>query len=307
MKKHLTISLIVLSWSIAFTGWATAAEPAPAARSFPARAAPLPENKEQLERRLAAMAILVEKSSAAKQIEASAIPQAMALRVKARELRQQADDTIKAGNYVKASALLDQVAKTMLESVRLAAPEQVTGKKKQRDFDNRMESVKTLLAAQQRISAEKRLGTKGTETSDTIAAKLRDAAALAAGGKLDEGRMLLDQVYLTTKLAVEGLRHGDTMVRSLHFASKQEQYRYELDRNDTHKMLIKVLLEKKRASNATLDNSAIQRHLQLATDSRKNAEAAATKLDFESGIRLLEDSTKQLVAAIRSAGVFVPG
>ena len=119
--------------------------------------------------------------------------------------------------------------------------------------------------------------------------------------------MLLDQVYLTTKLAVEGLRHGDTMVRSLNFATKQEQYRYELDRNDTHKMLIKVLLEKKRASNATLDNSAIQRHLQLATDSRKNAEAAATKLDFESGIRLLEDSTKQLVAAIRSAGVFVPG
>ena len=307
MKKYLTISLIVLSWSIAFTGWATAAEPAPAARSFPARAAPLPENKEQLERRLAAMAILVEKSSAARQIEASAIPQAMALRVKARGLRQQADDAVKAGNYANASALLDQVAKTMLESVRLAAPEQVTGKKKQRDFDNRMESVKTLLAAQQRISAEKRLGTKGTETSDTIAAKLRDAAALAAAGKLDEGRMLLDQVYLTTKLAVEGLRHGDTMVRSLNFATKQEQYRYELDRNDTHKMLIKVLLEKKRASNATLDNRTVQQHLQQATDLRKNAEAAATKLDFESGIRLLEGSTKQLVAAIRSAGVFVPG
>ena len=39
------------------------------------------------------------------------------------------------------------------------------------------------------------------------------------------------------------MRSGDTLVRSLNFASKEEEYRYEIDRNDTHQMLIKVLVE----------------------------------------------------------------
>ena len=307
MKKYLANSLILLLCSVSPPmAWATAAEPVQGNNSTAARTALPLQGKEHVERRLASMEMLIEKSSGARQIDASAIPAALAMRGKARELRQQAVDAAKAGNYAGASALLDQVAKTMLDSVRLAAPDQITGKKKQLDFDNRMESVKMLLDAQKRISAEKRLGAKGTETSAAIETKMREAAALAAAGKLDQGRTVLDQVYLTTKLAVESLRQGDTMVRSLNFASKQEEYRYELDRNDTHKTLLKVLLDEKRPGHAAVEGT-VQKHVQQATTLRRDAEAMAVKKDFESGIKLLEDSTKELVSAIRSAGVFVPG
>lgn len=307
MKKHLKSSLILLFWSVSLPiALATAAEPVQDNNPTAIRAARQPEDKGQLERRLASVATLIEKSSAARQIEASANPEALALRGKARELQQQADDAYKTGNYANASRMLDQAAKMMFDSVRLASPEQVTGEKKQRDFDNRMESVKALLAAQKRISAEKRQGAKGTETSNTIEAQMRDAIALAAAGKLDQGRALLDQVYLTTKLAIEGLRNGDTLVRSLHFSSKEEEYHYEVDRNDTHTMLIKVLLDEKRASNAGLE-SMVQKYLEQAAVLRGQAEGMAAKKDFESGIRLLEDSTKELVRAIRSAGVYIPG
>ena len=307
MKKHLRSGLILLLWSASLPiAMVTAAEQTQAANPSAVRASRPPEDKEKLERRIASVATLIEKSSAARQIEASAVPQALASRGKAREMRQQAEDAYKAGKYEDASRLLDQAAKMFFEGVRLAAPEQITGEKKQRDFDNRMESVKALLTAQKRISAEKRLGAKGTETSNTIEALIRDATALAAAGKLDEGRALLDKVYLTTRLAVEGLREGDTLVRSLHFASKEEEYIYEVDRNDTHKMLIKVLLDEKRASNAGLE-SVVQKYLEQAAVLRVNAEAMAAKKDFESGIKLLEDSTKELVRAIRSAGVYIPG
>lgn len=307
MKKLLRNSLILLLWSASLPiASATAAEQAQDNNPTAVRAARPAEDKEQLERRLASVATLIEKSSAARQIEASANPEALALRGKARELQQQADDAYKTGNYANASRMLDQAAKMMFDSVRLASPEQVTGEKKQRDFDNRMESVKALLAAQKRISAEKRQGAKGTETSNTIEAQMRDATALAAAGKLDQGRALLDQVYLTTKLAIEGLRNGDTLVRSLHFSSREEEYHYEVDRNDTHKMLIKVLLDEKRASNAGLE-SMVQKYLEQAAVLRGQAEGMAAKKDFESGIRLLEDSTKELVRAIRSAGVYIPG
>lgn len=307
MKKTIQTSALLLCLTTGLPiGPARAAEPVQSLNPATVRPARAPEDKEQLQRRLASVATLIEKSSAARQIESSANPQALALRGQARELRQQADAAYQGGSYPDASRLLDQAAKLFFEGVRLASPEQLDSGKKQVDFDNRMETVKALLAAQKRISAEKGQGAKGTQTSDKIEALMRDAAALAAAGQLDQGRALLDQVYLTTRTEIESMREGDTLVRSLNFATKAEEYLYEVDRNDTHKMLITVLLNEKRASNAGLA-SMVQKYIDKAAALRVDAEAMATKKDFEAGIQLLEESTKELVRAIRGAGVYIPG
>lgn len=308
MKNHIKTSALLLLCLSACLHFAPAVAAEATADNSPSDQRPVrpPDDKEKLERRLASVATLIEKSSAAKQIESSANPEALALRGKARELRQLADDAFKAGKLPDASRLLDQAAKMFFDGVRKASPEQVTGEKMQRDFDSRMESVKALLAAQKRISAEKHQGAKGVETSNKIEAKMREATALAAAGKLEQGRVLLDQVYITTRTEIESMRTGDTLVRSLNFANKEEEYTYEVDRNDTHKMLVKVLLDEKRAGNANLD-SMVQKYLEKAAALRTEAEGMAGKKDFESGIRLLEDSTKELVRAIRGAGVYIPG
>lgn len=279
---------------------------APATDSNAPRAARAPETKEQLERRLGSVSTLIESSSAAKQVDASGVAEAQAQRVKARELWTKADAAYKAGDVQNASRLLDEAAKTFFDGVRLAAPEQLAGEKNKRDFDSRLESVKALLSAQKRISAEKKLGPKGAETTAKIEAKIREAQALAAAGKVEEGRAVLDQVYLTARGAVEGMRDGDTLVRSLQFATKEEEYHYEVDRNDTHKMLVKVLLEEKRANNPNLEGM-VQKYVDQAAVLRTNAEALASKKDFEGAIKVLEDSTKELVRAIRGAGVYIPG
>jgi hypothetical protein len=311
MKQRINTSALLLCLTVGLpTFSACAAEPAQGANSAAAsptaaRPARPAEDKEQLERRLASVALLLDKSSAAKQIEASANPQALAARDKSRLLRKQAEEAYKAGDLAGASRMLDQAAKTMFEGVRLAAPEQITGEKKKRDFDSKMESVKALLAAQKRITAEKGAGAKGPSAS-AGEAQMNEAAALAAAGKLDQASAMLDKVYLTTKVAVEGMREGDTLVRSLKFASKQEEYVYEVDRNDTHKMLIKVLLDEKRATNASLETT-VKQYTDQAAVLRTSAEGMAAKKDFEAGIKLLEDSTKELVRAIRSAGVYIPG
>jgi hypothetical protein len=310
MKKLLKKSAMLLVWSASLPMLpAGAAEPAQVATPSgvpAARPARPPEDKEQLERRLASVSTLIEKSSAAKQIESSAVPEALALRDKARDLRKKAEEAYKTGNSVEASRMLDQAAKLMFEGVHLASPGQVTGVKDKSDFDGRMESVKALLGALKRINTEKNQGSKGAENTSAMETQAREAAALAASGKIDQGRILLDKIYVSAKKAIEDLREGDTLVRSLNFASKEEEYRYEVDRNDTHKMLVKVLLDEKRAGNAGLDGM-VQKSLEQATTLRGSAEAMAAKKDYESGIRLLEDSTKELVRAIRSAGVYIPG
>ena len=305
MKQHFQINALLLLCLAAGLPVVSMAQEV-ASDANPVRAARPPDEKSKMERRLVSVLTLIEKSSAAKQIESSAKPDALALRSKARELWQQADDTYKAGNLLETSRLLDQAAKMFFDGVRQASPEQVTGEKMQRDFDNRMESVKALLAAQKRISLEKSQGSKGADVSNKIEAQIREATALASAGKLEQGRTLLDQVYVTTKSDIERMRTGDTLVRSLNFANKEEEYHYEVDRNDTHRMLVNVLLDEKRAGNANLDNM-VKSYLDKAAVLRKEAEGVAGKKDFENGIRLLEDSTKELVRAIRGAGVYIPG
>jgi len=89
-------------------------------------------------------------------------------------------------------------------------------------------------------------------------------------------------------------------------ASKEEEYHYEIDRNDTHLMLIKVLVEEKRANNPALDQQ-VQGFVVKAKDLRTAAETAAAKRDHAQAVKLLEDSTVELVRAIRNAGIYIPG
>lgn len=271
--------------------------------STPVRALAV-EDKAQLTRRLESVETLIEKSSAAKQIDASANPDALARRVKARELRNQAAQSCAAQDFTKCTQQLNEAAKALFEGVRLAAPEQLTAQKKRRDFDSRMESVKALLSAQKRIGSEKHLDAKEAGDTRKIEDLMQQANNLAAADKLDDARSALDRAYNLAKTVIGGLRGGDTLVRSLHFASKEEEYHYEIDRNDTHKMLVKMQQEEKHGTSGT--SAMAQTFLDRAAQLRAKAEALAADGDYEGGVRMLEDSTKELVRVIRSAGLYIP-
>lgn len=279
---------------------------APAARAE--QAAPPPRvvlDRTQLERRLASVEVLLHSSSAAHQVEASGDARALERRRLARELYQQAAQAFAAHDGAKAAALLAEASARMFEAVRLAAPEQVTAAKLRSDFDARLESVKALHEAHQRIIAEKP-GTPGSaEASDAVGKLVREAERLALAGDLAPARASLDRAYLIAKAAVSSMRSGDTLVRSLDFASKEEEYRYEIDRNDTHRMLIMVLLAEKR-ERAGVDRM-VEDFLERAALLRAEAQAAAARGDHARGVRLLEDSTRELIRAIRGAGVYIPG
>ncbi|MEW8247235.1 MAG: hypothetical protein AB2768_14500, partial [Candidatus Thiodiazotropha endolucinida] len=124
-------------------------------------------------------------------------------------------------------------------------------------------------------------------------------------GKIKEAQIQLDIAYETVKQEVEKLRSGDTLIRSLVFASNEEEYAYELDRNETHFMLVKLLLEDRDINAGT--QSAVDEYLAEARRLRKLADKASEDGDFEEGIKKLEESTKQIVRAIRRAGVYIPG
>jgi hypothetical protein len=264
-------------------------------------------DKDQLNFNMESVGKLLETSSAARQIEHSKAPEAVTRREKAREIYKSAKAALHAGDLNKAAALLTETRSTFFEAVRLAAPEEVTAKKLENDYKARLESVNALLAAYKRVANEKGSTAKSVnETVQQIDKSVVAAAKLADAGQFKEGRAELDRAYLVAKAGISSLRSGDTLVRSLNFASKAEEYQYELDRNDTHQMLIKVLVEEKRATNPMLDQQ-VQGFVAKAAELRTAAEAAAAKKDHAQAVKLLEDSTAELVRAIRNAGIYIPG
>jgi hypothetical protein len=256
-----------------------------------------------LQKRLESVGTLLEKSSGTRQIDSSSDPQALETRNKAREAHFKAREAFKAGDYPRTAKLLDEASSLMFKAVRMAAPEQVTADKMKTDYNARAESVKALLSAQQRIASEKS-DPKGTETTRNIQKMLGEAEQLAAANKYPEARATVDRAYLLAKAAVGSMRSGDTLVRTLKFANKEEEYHYELDRNDTHQMLIRVLLDDKQKPGG---DEMVARFVAKAKELRGQAESTASKGDHVGAIKLLEDSTAELVKAIRGSGIYIPG
>lgn len=260
------------------------------------------QDREQVERRLTSVATLIESSSAARQIESSGMAAAREKRDNARLIHREAAASLRAGDASGASKLLDQAAREMMNGARLAKPEEVQGAKDKRDFDARLDSARALLAAQQRITKEKDAGAEAQDATRRIEREIAQAEQLAATGKLADARIGLDRAYLTARVSIESMRRGDTLVRSLTFASAKEEYDYELDRNDTHRMLVTMLLADRRDA-----APMIQPVLERADQLRRDGLAQAQRGDHRAAIKTLEDSTRELVRAIRAGGLYIPG
>lgn len=259
-------------------------------------------DRAQLERRLESVKTLLEKSSAARQIEASGDPTALAEREQAFELWRKAKAAFDGGDLAATQALLLEAPKMLFAAARHSAPEKVLAEKLRTDYENRRESVKALLTAQKRISDEKGSVSGASQTAADIEKILREADQLATAGKYEQARAVVDKAYLLAKASVGQMRSGDTLVRSLNFANKAEEFKYEFDRNDSLMMLYKVLIEQKGPV-----NQFVLDQVKKAADLRAQAEKSAGANDYVEGIKLMEESTSQLVRAIRSAGIFIPG
>ncbi|MCM2307103.1 MAG: hypothetical protein NDI91_06505 [Sulfuritalea sp.] len=275
--------------------------PANAPESAASRLAGNKIDKVQLTSNLDSVGKLLESSSAARQIDSSKAPEAMQRRDRARELHGAAKAALEQNNLEKASALLAESRSTFFDAVRFAAPEEVSAKKLENDYLLRLESVQALLGAYKRVSDEK--SAKGvSETVVQIEKSIATAAVLAQERKFKEARAEIDRGYLVAKAGLTSLRSGDTLVRSLNFANKEEEYHYEIDRNNTHQMLIKVLVDDKKAS-----GEMVQAYLSKGQALRIKADDAASRKAYDEAVKLLEESTAELVRAIRNAGIYIPG
>ncbi len=248
---------------------------------------------------------LIKVSSAAQKVKASEDINVQSLYRAANDLYQNALVYIDAGNSNAAAQSLFYTTELMFRAVKLAGKQKIAEDNNHRIFELRLKSVNALLKALQRIGKIKGVEEKIDRIKNTVDAEINTAKTLMKAGKAVGARKVIDKAYVEIKTAISGLRSGDTLVRSLHFATKKEEYLYEIDRNDTHKMLVTLLLGNKMKNPKI--RARVQKFLDKAAVLRKKAEEYAGKGEYGKAVKMCEESTKQVIRAIRSSGFYIPG
>lgn len=257
---------------------------------------------DELAGRVAMVRTLLFESSAARRVEESDSDEARRKRAEAIALYESAAVQ---GDTEQRKAKLNQAVDLMYQA-SAAVPQSASAKEKGRnDFKRRQESLQALLAAHERIMAEKGTDDMHASLLDSVATDLSAAETLLANGDIEMARERLDLAYDVTRLAVESSRKGETLKRELRFDTPEDEYHYELDRNETHRMLLTVLLKDK------LDDDRVREKVDAfvgtADEHRAAADEMAESKRFAEAIEALERSTAELVKAIRGAGVYIPG
>lgn len=246
-------------------------------------------------------------SSAARRIDSSDNDSAKDKLKSAIALFNQAKRAAENGDGAQSESLLGEATNILFTATRMVKKDKSFAEKDLRDFDTRLASIDALLVAYSNISKEKGLGQpEDSELYPFVQKRLSAAKKLKQQSRLKEGRKVLDEAYVAAKVAIEQLRGGETLVRSLNFETHEEEYHYEVDRNDTHSMLVKILLEDKiKASDQV--KKTVDEFMAKAKVLRLKADKQAGDGEYEAAISTLEQSTKEIVRAIRSAGIYIPG
>ena len=203
--------------------------------------------------------------------------------------------------YLNCKLALADLAPKSSGASQSAVASEAANPRVQKEYAARMDSTRALRDALNRIAQEKN-DEAGKAEVGLIDKLIRDADAQVAQNNVKRGRAVLDHAYLRAKVQIERLRGGETLVRELKFDSKEEEYRYELDRNETYGMLMNLLVQPGGAKEVEL-----KAHVERAVRLRKDAEAVAAKKGYDDAVKTMEESTGEYQRALRTAGVMIPG
>lgn len=263
------------------------------------------ESPESVDSRINFVNKLITESSAAQQVDASDNEEAKRLHEEAATYFNDAVDARAAGDIETASLRLSDAIRSMYAAVAAGGenPQEADGDNRQ--YEQRISSIDALMSAHERISNEKGLKAIHRDLESTVAKDIEAAEKYHIEGNVELANVHVDAAYEKVTHAVEILRHGETLVRELKFASEEDEYVYELDRNDTHEMLVNLLVDKGTAGPSGKEKA--KQRVATAEALRRKAEGLAREGKYGEAITVLEQSTSELVKAIRGAGVYIPG
>lgn len=264
----------------------------------------MPVDAKGTQQKAAFLKNLVNKSVAVETIEKSGDAAAIAKLSEARKLVARAQNDLDAGRIEAANEKLNGALALVNEQTRRLSAKDIRTSRQQEAYEKRLHTVEIFIKAYERVVAEKDVSAPASAHVSEVKKMVAEAKGMASEGRHEDANKLLLRAYKIARGDIRELRDGDTLTRSLNFATPADEYRYERDRNDSHFMLLKFAeLEKKPPQNFVTKINTMRDE---AKQFRKEAERKAAAGQHADAIDALLRSTDTLLKAIRMTGIYIP-
>lgn len=227
-------------------------------------------------------------------------------------VQQDAAAEFRAGRVDDAYARLDQayvlvrtVVRELTSRTRVVAPmlaPEPAPTSRDARYDTLEKSVAALREAYHAIHREQ--GLADTPIEPQIDGLVARAGKARAAGQPDAALRDLKAAYTLLQEEIVRLRGGQTLVRSLVFDSDRAEYEYEVDRHDTHLLLVEMLLDREREDprQAARIREAIDASMRMHWIAHRHAAAG----EYHAAVVRLEQASDALIVLIRSYGYDLP-
>ena len=207
--------------------------------------------------------------------------------------------------YVLVQMVVRKLASDPLVTTPLMAPKRSTKEPtdgQRARYETLEHSVMALEEAYRSIRLE--LGNPLPNMSDEIMRLVQMARREQAAGRGDVAMRQMKEAYVLLQSEIVRLRGGQTLVNTVSFDSDRAEYEYEVDRHDTHLLLVELLLSQSRTDpeQAATIRTAVDESMRLHWVAHKHAAAG----EYRQAIAWLELASDRLARLIRSHGHDIP-
>jgi tetratricopeptide (TPR) repeat protein len=260
---------------------------------------------EGLKKSLAMNENLLTKSSLVRNVKEVNLPQVSETLEKALSFHKIALEKLSKNDLTGSLKARDESLRLLMLASRLA--HQATGfaeEVSKASYEKKLKSVQGLLAAHKRITDLNSDSETEQKLQESISKLLVSSKKNAEQQKFKEAFSALSKAYFLIASSIKTQRTGQTLIRSLDFATEKEAYEYELGRYENYQMLVNMMIDERKAFKR---NARTKPFFDEASRYEAQAESLVKEGQYSEASKLIEKASKTLVNLLRDSGVHIPG
>ena len=240
-------------------------------------------------------------SPVSKRIEISGDDEAKQQLKRSQEMWEQAVEHNEQGEYELAEGHINQGLKLMTKLSRKVKDEDKVRQARIELYKQVKGHVDMFVVAFDRVAEEKGEDrVRDMLDRDELDEIMSNAESAYDDGDLALANHLMRQAADIVDIALSDARHKDVLLHELTFESLEEEYAYEINRNESYVKLIDLMQKKSAPSQASA--AYVQKLIEENAKLREQADKLVSEGNLEQGISVMENCTDKLSRALRVSG-----
>lgn len=228
-------------------------------------------------------------------MESQAVDEVKVMYEQAQDNLEKAVTALEANRLTEAEKYADEGLRMLTNAGRLYGKRKPSGREVQDRYLEKLNRVS---------SYQKALQFSDTELAREVDRMVAVAAISKQNGDLQQANQTLDQALRLAESSLVSAHANETLVYSLDFETKQEEWEYELKRNDNYRLLVGMVLKERPVSGSSA--AYIKSMIESNSSLRERADTLAAQKEYDAAIEGIDQATAQLERILKLVGVPIP-